>query len=70
MPFSTELDALQAIRAGRIAGYIKFPKNFTQNMMKLLAWNIRADEETLNRSVISIRLDNSGNLLWKTLSRR
>ncbi|XP_021967281.2 ABC transporter G family member 23 isoform X2 [Folsomia candida] len=58
-PLSTELEAVQAIRAGSINGYIKFPKNFTENVIKRLIWNIHSDEEILNGSTISITLDNS-----------
>ncbi|OXA37567.1 uncharacterized protein LOC110862360 isoform X2 [Folsomia candida] len=59
VPLSTELDAEQAIKSGDLMGYIKFPANFTENMKKRFVWRIYADEETLNGSTISIRLDNS-----------
>ncbi|OXA40394.1 ABC transporter G family member 23 [Folsomia candida] len=55
----TEFDALQALQMGSITGYLKFPGNFTENMLKRLVWNIHADEEIINGSTISILLDNS-----------
>ncbi|XP_021967250.1 uncharacterized protein LOC110862362 [Folsomia candida] len=59
VPLTTELDVEQAIKAGDLMGYLKFPENFTENMRKRFVWRIYADEETLNGSTISIRLDNS-----------
>lgn len=56
----TEVAGLQAIQLGQITGYVKFPENFTENMLKRLVWNIHADEEIMNGSDVLIRLDNSG----------
>ncbi|OXA40401.1 ABC transporter G family member 23 [Folsomia candida] len=59
VPMQTETEGLEAIQSGRITGYLKFPENFTENVMKRLVWNIHADEEIINGSQVSIRLDNS-----------
>ncbi|XP_035701366.1 ABC transporter G family member 23 [Folsomia candida] len=59
VPMDTELDALQDVKTGGITGYIKFPINFTENVINRFVWRIHADEEILNGSTISIRLDNS-----------
>ncbi|XP_021965551.1 ABC transporter G family member 23 [Folsomia candida] len=59
VPMQTVLDAVQAVKSGSISGYLKFPVNFTEIMLKRFVWNINADEEIINGSYISIRLDNS-----------
>ncbi|OXA40292.1 ABC transporter G family member 23 [Folsomia candida] len=59
VPMETEVAGLQAIQLGQITGYVKFPENFTENMLKRLVWNIHADEEIMNGSDVLIRLDNS-----------
>ncbi|XP_035716477.1 ABC transporter G family member 23 [Folsomia candida] len=59
VPMDSEFDALQAIKMGSIKGYLKFPENFTQNVLKRLVWNVHADEEIVNGSAILIQLDNS-----------
>ncbi|OXA44305.1 ABC transporter G family member 23 [Folsomia candida] len=57
---TTELDALDSVTSGQSSGYVVIPSNFTFHSNNRFVWNIHSDNESIEGSTISVKLDNSG----------
>ncbi|XP_035714049.1 ABC transporter G family member 23-like [Folsomia candida] len=57
---TTESDALDSVTSGQSSGYVVIPLNFTFHSNNRFVWNIHSDNETIEGSNISVKLDNSG----------
>lgn len=61
LDFDTEEAAVEAVRRSRSHGVLYFPKNFSQHLMSRVKEQTDATAAALDGSVITVRLDMSGN---------
>jgi len=59
VPVEAESDAVDEVRLGKMWGYISFPANYSADVGYRSAHGLYADNETLEGSIVKLRLDMS-----------
>jgi hypothetical protein len=63
VPFQSVLEALNAVKRGKVWGVVHFPQNFTNELVVRRADGKFADKETILASRIAITLDSSSGFM-------
>ncbi|XP_035707282.1 ABC transporter G family member 23-like isoform X1 [Folsomia candida] len=59
IPISSEMRALNDVKQGKLSGYISIPANFSEHSKARFLFGLHSDNETLDGSTVTVRLDHS-----------